>query len=211
MDNYSAMDFITKDDIEALAEVASKGFLGERDTDFAEGLVNAYRARHVLSAKQVYWARRLLRIAAVGDSPTKLEDVSKLTQMLKKASGKLKQVRFTITVNGAEYTFSLAKPNSTNPGYIYVKKFGDYIGKISPNNDFTLSNGGNADRDNILEFSADPAKFAAAHGHTTGSCCFCNYKLTTKESLSVGYGPTCAHNYGLPWGKVEEAQLSFCN
>jgi hypothetical protein len=35
-------------------------------------------------------------------------------------------------------------------------------------------------------------------------CCFCGRDLDTAESISVGYGPTCAANHGLPWGAMAE-------
>lgn len=41
---------------------------------------------------------------------------------------------------------------------------------------------------------------AAAFGHSTHHCVFCYKSLTTTESTTVGYGPRCAANNGLPWG-----------
>lgn len=46
---------------------------------------------------------------------------------------------------------------------------------------------------------------AALFGHTTHRCVFCARKLSRGESTAVGYGPDCASNYGLPWGKEAEA------
>jgi hypothetical protein len=43
---------------------------------------------------------------------------------------------------------------------------------------------------------------AASFGHSTGKCVFCRQKLTDGRSTSVGYGPTCAENNGLPWGEL---------
>lgn len=43
---------------------------------------------------------------------------------------------------------------------------------------------------------------AAAFGHLTGRCVFCTAHLTDARSITVGYGPTCAQNHGLPWGEV---------
>lgn len=42
---------------------------------------------------------------------------------------------------------------------------------------------------------------AAAFGHLAGRCCFCSTPIDTPESTTVGYGPSCASKYGLPWGK----------
>lgn len=35
-----------------------------------------------------------------------------------------------------------------------------------------------------------------------GICCFCNLPLTQTESIKRGYGPKCAKNHGLAYGKV---------
>lgn len=61
-------------------------------------------------------------------------------------------------------------------------------------------------RASVHTFAANPDNFAAAHGHTTGACCFCNRTLTDDRSTSVGYGPICAGHYGLAWGTREGAQ-----
>ncbi len=52
----------------------------------------------------------------------------------------------------------------------------------------------------IAAFDHDPAGVAAAYGLHTGECAFCARELTDNRSCTVGYGPTCAKNYGLPWG-----------
>lgn len=41
---------------------------------------------------------------------------------------------------------------------------------------------------------------AAAFGHLAGRCCFCSTPIDTPESTTVGYGPKCASDRGLPWG-----------
>ena len=35
-----------------------------------------------------------------------------------------------------------------------------------------------------------------------GRCCFCGLKLTTPDSVAAGYGPDCATQRGLPYGKT---------
>lgn len=41
---------------------------------------------------------------------------------------------------------------------------------------------------------------AAAYGRATDHCVFCGHGLEDERSTTVGYGPVCADNYGLPWG-----------
>lgn len=44
------------------------------------------------------------------------------------------------------------------------------------------------------------AEEAAAFGHATEHCVYCARELTDNRSKAVGYGPTCAAKYDLPWG-----------
>jgi hypothetical protein len=46
---------------------------------------------------------------------------------------------------------------------------------------------------------ADPAGAMHAYGQITGQCCFCHLPLEKTESVTRGYGPTCADNNGLPF------------
>lgn len=45
--------------------------------------------------------------------------------------------------------------------------------------------------------TADQAK---AFGDRFHRCVYCSTELTDDRSITAGYGPTCAENYGLPWG-----------
>ena len=62
--------------------------------------------------------------------------------------------------------------------------------------------------DDLLKaLATDPSATIAAFGAKTGRCAACGRPLKTKESTTHGYGPTCAKNYGLVWGKkAAEAQ-----
>ena len=42
--------------------------------------------------------------------------------------------------------------------------------------------------------------YALSYAQEGGECAFCGKELDTQESLTVGYGPTCAKRHGLPWG-----------
>ena len=52
----------------------------------------------------------------------------------------------------------------------------------------------------VNRLAKNPAKVATEYGKLTGNCCFCRRALTDKRSVTVGYGSTCAGNYGLEWG-----------
>lgn len=57
----------------------------------------------------------------------------------------------------------------------------------------------------LAQFAAEPARIAGEAGRLVGRCCFCNLALSDGRSTAVGYGETCAANWGLPWGKDKEA------
>lgn len=53
----------------------------------------------------------------------------------------------------------------------------------------------------LSDFSANPLGTVVAYGQLTGQCCFCRLTLTDDRSVEKGYGPICAGNWNLPWGK----------
>lgn len=55
-------------------------------------------------------------------------------------------------------------------------------------------------------FDADPVATAVLSARFTGSCSFCSRKLDDVRSIEVGYGPTCAEKYGMPWGAKRQGQ-----
>ena len=82
-------------------------------------------------------------------------------------------------------------------------KFFGRIGKDGKFEPYTASTPIKDDLTAILaKFAEDPQGVAAAHGKTTGRCCFCNTGLTDPKSTAVGYGPQCAKQWSLPWGRL---------
>lgn len=55
----------------------------------------------------------------------------------------------------------------------------------------------------LAALSEDVVGYTTAHGQKTGNCCFCARDLTTKESVTAGYGPVCAGKWNLPWGHID--------
>jgi hypothetical protein len=53
-----------------------------------------------------------------------------------------------------------------------------------------------------------PEDMAREFGMLTGMCCLCSRKLTDPRSVTVGYGSTCAKQYGMRWGQVGQADLA---
>ena len=104
--------------------------------------------------------------------------------------------------NNAELSLSLAGSKSSNPGAVFVKVDGEFVGSICADNSVR---GRLANRAELLALlntiAAAPAVAAAAYGKMRGACSFCRKSLTddrSGSSVEVGYGPVCAKKYGLP-------------
>lgn len=139
-------------------------------------------------------------------------DLSRIVAMFATAARHLR--RPSIVLDG--FRVAVAGPRAAQPGSLTVtgidKVFNSFrgqderpwFGRVSTAG--TFQPGRNAPdglAEKLRRFAADPAGEAAAHGHLTGRCCFCNKRLgegATRNSVEVGYGPDCADHFGLPWG-----------
>lgn len=99
-----------------------------------------------------------------------------------------------ITIGGV--VISPAKATSNNPGALYVKEAGEYLGKIKDGRFYGVSSCTPDQEKRILAFIADPKAAAKAYGIETGVCCICNATLTNKVSIEAGIGPICATKFG---------------
>ena len=95
----------------------------------------------------------------------------------------------------AEIVISPAKPDSRNPGALYVKAHGQYLGKIADGKFHAVRDCTEEQQKRILAFLADPEAAAKAYGLETGVCCICNATLTSKWRFR-GIGPICAQKFG---------------
>jgi hypothetical protein len=130
--------------------------------------------------------------------------------LLRAAGSRLKYPAVKLRTEAGTYLrVSIAGSRSDNPGAINVVGEGTY-----PDRPFYgwIKNGAYVPHHNVQDFAAtaigaalqafavDPAGVAGAYGKLTGACCFCSRRLDDARSVEVGYGPTCADHYGLPWG-----------
>lgn len=103
----------------------------------------------------------------------------------------LKWPRITI----AEIVITMAKPDSRNPGALYVKAHGQYLGKIMDGKFHAVRECTEEQSKRVLAFLADPQAAAKQYGLETGVCCICNATLTSKWRFR-GIGPICAQKFG---------------
>jgi len=109
----------------------------------------------------------------------------------------------------ALFTFSLAPSHGNNPGAIYVKDNGAYVGKIARDAS-TFAPGRDFDQSRLpalVEAMADPAKAVKADAARRAKmlledptmsipCGCCGLTLTNPESIARGIGPICAGKWG---------------
>lgn len=187
--------------------------LGESDRNFALSLLQQFSRRGDLSPKQWDWIVRLAQRAQAPQAPrqtTSLGSVAGLLDLFAtaKANG-LKNPAIVAQSPVGPIRISVAGGNARFPGTINVAekgRFGEakWFGRIKLDGTFEAAKDGAPPAlvSYLAEFAAKPAETAAAHGHTTGNCCFCDRPLTDERSTSVGYGPICAKKWALPWGEV---------
>lgn len=57
----------------------------------------------------------------------------------------------------------------------------------------------------------NPVEEFKINGKEFSHCCFCARELTDHRSISAGYGPICASNFGLPWGEENDNNDDLLN
>lgn len=130
-------------------------------------------------------------------------DLTRVIKMFDIAAKHKKSPKVYFLAGDAEFAVTPAKATSANHGSLYVKAGSLYLGKISREGEFSPSRDARnlPVAEALTKFAADPAAAAAAFARETKRCCFCSLRLEHPASVKVGYGPDCADNHGLPWGR----------
>ena len=121
----------------------------------------------------------------------------------------IKYPKLRFKVDGQKVVIARAGSASKHEGCANVtdgKPFGDnlWYGRIEQDGSFRKGKAFTPKIDEFLtELSDDVVGYTATHGQKTGNCAFCGRHLTTKESVTAGYGPVCAGKWGLPWGHID--------
>lgn len=192
-----------------------KSKLSLQDQGFADSLLMQAEQKG-LSQRQLYWVEKLAE-RTLKPAPEKVAvgAFDGVIALFDKAAAKLKYPKVRLQLpSGEPIALSRAKDGSVNvtDGKPYGQN--QWYGKVSPSGAWTVSNAGKQMQDVLqpvlMQLAAQPAQTAAAYGKMTGNCCFCVSPLTDPRSVEVGYGPVCAKNWGLPWGKEAHPSL-FCD
>lgn len=170
------------------ASIIRFGSLTDGQLAACQKLVDRNKAREAARAERVQSAPA---VDTAGVDRLKLAFDTAISRAKAKGRG-LKMPRITI----GTIVVSPAKVTSANPGALYVKMAGTYLGKIVEGRFFDGRDCTAEQKAKVLAFIADPKAAAEAYGIETGVCCICNATLTNKESIERGIGPICAENFG---------------
>ena len=204
----------THTNMTAIVRLREAAKAGRKLTDFAHSLIAQYDQRGDLSGRQWPYVHKFaMDLDAAPVAAPAVEDLNLhgIVDLLDRAAaagqGKpLKNPKIVVSIDGVDIKLSLAGDRARKPGTVNVTDLGSYgnntwygrilrDGKLEPSRNMT-----EAVRERLIALNVNPVGFAAEYGRLTGNCCFCNSGLKTPESTEAGYGPTCADNWGLPWG-----------
>lgn len=200
--------------IEALKSGLDK--IPAKDQSFVKSLLSQHATKGKLSEKQWYWVGKMAQsLEPKPNIPAFTFSVGpydKVTSMLELAKKNLKFPKLNLQLATGEHIVCFqAGERAMIPGSITVKLarnekgFSQRLGRVTKDGEFDpAKDAPTAIIPSLLAMltalGADPVATVAAYGHKSGNCCFCMLPLTDERSLHAGYGPTCAKNYGLPWG-----------
>lgn len=157
---------------------------------FAVSLREQVAKKGYLSYAQEAAARRCMERKPIDAASAPTVDTTKLEAAFAVANPRLRNPTLTV---GA-FRFSLAPVTGKNPGAIYVKKDGEYLGKMLGGK--LLARCTEEAMTQVLGIAADPLGKAIEHGKLTGRCAVCNRSLKAEDSVGRGIGPICAEKFG---------------
>lgn len=126
-------------------------------------------------------------------------DVTKLEEAFQKARDSARTDREGLKflhLRLDTFVFTPAGARSRNPGAIYAKEEGEYLGKVAQGRFFRAGSCNDEQERRIVAAASDPAGAAKAYGLRTGVCSICGRELTKRESIDRGIGPICAARWG---------------
>jgi len=172
--------------------------------EFFDSLTSQFAEKGYLTDKQVSSAYNTkLKCEAARDR--RIESNPKQFGKFEKLVSIFNDVRLGSPVFRAEDLYiDRAKPNSANPGSLYVRILtadggkGDYQGKIDPEGIFwPIEETEDWIREALTRIDANPTEVAREYGIATGQCSCCGRTLTNETSIKLGIGPICRAKWGI--------------
>lgn len=140
-----------------------------------------------------------------------------VVEIFNSAAKRIKYPKIHVDTEVGQVRFARAGDKSRRPGSISItdgRQYGSstWYGRIEVSGEFRPSAVCPDEVvDLVNDFADSPEKFAARQGRHSGSCIFCQSSLEDDRSVAAGYGPTCAKNYGLPWGAASVTGDESCS
>jgi hypothetical protein len=182
---------------------------------FAQSLLSQYSRRGSLSPRQWPHVSALItraeRLAATG-GPTDSDGftlpaagLATLQSVFANATRAGITPGIRATINGARLRVVAPSRRSAYAGQpvLFVRLGDTYAGRIANGHFLPRSATGTGAVAPLRALLESPLGTLADIGRATGACCYCARELTDPRSVSMGYGPICAGNYGLPWGETQ--------
>ena len=115
--------------------------------------------------------------------------------------------RVTLKVSGL--VFSLAPAGGRNPNAIYVKRAGEYMGKIIDSMFYPSKDARPTSEELIAigKVMTEPKETAINEGCKTGHCAICGRTLIAEDSVRFGIGPICAEKLGFSIPHASHANI----
>lgn len=196
--------------------------LDRQDQQFVGSVLTDFKESGIISGKQYYWMAKIAneRLLVSGG---KLEGDFMATVAMMLIAGesmKFPKMRFTIDEAGHEVAL-IFRPDRASiiVTNAYAKSNWDkhwQYGVISSRDGKLMLRAASQRRPEwpvVKEFlealSKDPKQCAKMSAARTGRCVYCNSELTDFNSKVVGYGPTCAKNYDLPYRTDELVEAAI--
>lgn len=167
--------------------------------EFARNMGNAVRRFGSLTENQMNAVNRCIqrateRAAAATErvNAAPVVEVAKLNEAFQRASNAgLRKLKLRLDT----FQFTPAAAHGRNPGAIYVKENGAYLGKVVDGKFFKVRECSDETRDRVVAAAADPEAAAVAYGKKFGTCSCCGRELSDPESVAKGIGPICASKW----------------
>lgn len=197
------------EDLEALIEEVPESSRG-----FGKSLIESYKKYGSWSPKQESWAKKLLRAAILDeDKPSiSISQSEKIFSLFESAHQTIKYPKITFKYHSLKFQLTRAGKKAKVPGSLNITDGGKYgnniwYGRVLPSGVLDVA-AKFSDDEEVVDtlqqmlntLARNPSKFTGSMGKELGKCCFCNLELSDEKSVSAGYGPVCASNWGLPWG-----------